>query len=62
MMFNPVKSQQRPEDCWSVMPFDFTTIENSVSTAVCFSWFSASDLMLFAPMALRMALSEAVFR
>jgi hypothetical protein len=59
--FSPVNSQQRPDDCWSVMPFDSTLMEKSVFNAFWFSWFNASSLMLVPPMAFRNALSAAVF-
>ena len=58
--FNPVKSQQRPEDCWLVIPLDTTLLEKLVSKLARFSWFSANVLILVPPSALRMALSAGV--
>ena len=38
----PVKSQQRPEDFWSVTPFEGTSLEKYVSVSAGFSAASAS--------------------
>ena len=57
---SPEKSQQRPEDFWSVMPRVFTSSEKCVSIIAMLSAFSARTVMEVVLRALRRALSAGV--